>query len=122
MNALSIKTCIVAAALTCAPAIGQTVYRCPGPSGPIYQQTPCPEGQAYAVRAIPAGVGSGLSEAGQDYLRQREAYWAERAAAEQAERDRQEALAVERHKANAAYQQAAAQRATARAIWALGRR
>jgi hypothetical protein len=103
-----------------APAIGQTVYRCPGSSGPIYQQAPCPAGQQVVVRPIPAGAGAGLSEAGRAYLTERETYWAERAAAQKAEQARQEALAVERHKANAAYEQAAAQRATARAIWALG--
>lgn len=67
-------------------------------------------------------TGDGLRESERAYLNQRDQYWTEKARADDEERKRQEALRVEKEKAKAAYEQAEAQRATAEAIWATGRR
>lgn len=124
------KTTIILAALVAVtPAFGQ-VYKCPDASGVIrFQQTPCDGGQAIAVKPIPTGAGSGLSDQGQAYLHAREQARAEEAKAA-AESAHQEAMwQAEHRKAAAAEEQAAAQRetaaaqrATARAILATGYR
>ena len=49
-------------------------------------------------------------------------YWDDKAKAQAEEDQRQEALRIERDKVCAAEEQAAAQRATARVIWATGGR
>jgi len=106
--------------LIAAPAIGQTMYKCPNEAGVVnFQQMPCsPQGggEAVPVKAIPAGTGSGLSDEAKAYLSERNQYRADQAKAADEEAKRREALRVEQHKANAAYEQAAAQRATAAAI------
>lgn len=78
--------------------------------------------ESVEVKKIPAGTGSGLSENAKSYMEERDQYRAEQAKAADEEAKRQEALRVERDKARDAEEQAAAQRATARAIWATGRR
>lgn len=104
-----------------APAFGQAVYKCPDAGGVIrFQQTPCEGGQAIAVKPIPTGAGSGLSDAAKAYLAERDRVRAEEAKA-QAEADKEERrIAAEHHKARATEEQAAAQRATAAAILATG--
>jgi hypothetical protein len=114
---------LMALALT-APAFGQTMYKCPNASGvATYQQMPCSAtggGETLAVKPIPAGAGSGLSDNARAYLAERDRYRAEQAQA-QAEADKEERrIAAEHHQAQATEEQAAAQRATARAIWATG--
>ena len=109
-------------------ASAQTLYKCPSPTPgapPIIQQMPCSPtggGETMTVKPIPTGAGSGLSEDGKAYLKERDHYRAEQAKVDEEERHRQEALAAEHRKAAAAEEQAAAQRATAAAIWATGGR
>lgn len=79
-------------------------------------------GEAVDVKTIPAGSGSGLSEGAKSYLDQQSEQRAERNRLAAEEAKRQEALRIEQGKVNAAREQAAAQRETARAIWATGRR
>ena len=76
----------------------------------------------FAVKAIPTGAGSGLSDDAKAYMEERDQYRAEQAKTAEEEAKRQEALSVERGKVRAAQEQAAAQRATARAIGATERR
>lgn len=108
------------------PVLGQTMYKCPDSSGVIkFQQMPCTPtggGEALPVKKIPAGAGSGLSGSAKEYMADRDKYWDEKAKAQAEERKRQDALDAEHRKAKAAEDQAAAQRATAAAIWATGRR
>lgn len=66
--------------------------------------------------------GTGISDDAKTYLDEQSAQRAERNRLAEKEAKRQEALNVERAKAKAADEQAAAQRETARAIWATGRR
>lgn len=104
---------------------GQTMYKCPDPSGVVkFQQMPCsPTGGGETMTVKPlAGSGTGLSDAAKAYLAERDRYRAEEAKAK-AEADKEERrIAAEHHKAKATEKQAAAQWATARAIWATGRR
>jgi len=108
------------------PATGQTMYKCPDPSGTVkFQQMPCSPtggGEAVKVKPIPAGAGSGLSDSAKQYLDDQTAQRAERNRLADEENKRQQALNVEKDKVRAAEEQAAAQRATAAAIWATGRR
>lgn len=114
--------------LIAAPAFGQTMYKCPSPTPgapAVYQQMPCTPtggGESMAVKAIPAGAGSGLSEGAKKYMEDRDKFWAEKQKTDDEARRRQEDMAVERAKVRAAEEQAAAQRATAAAIWATGGR
>ena len=58
-------------ALESAPAVGQTVYKCPSPDGTIaFSQTPC-AGEAVTVRPIKPS-GEGLRESEKAYLEQSE--------------------------------------------------
>ena len=109
-----------AALFAVTPAFGQ-VYQCPDTSGVVrFQQTPCEGGKTVPIKPIPTGAGSGISDAARAYLADRDRYRAEQAKA-QAEADKEERrIAAEHHKARATEEQAAAQRATARAIWATG--
>jgi hypothetical protein len=120
------KTLILLSALITPPAFGQTMYKCPDPSGNVkFQQMPCTPtggGEAMEVKKIPAGTGSGLSDSARNYLDDQTAQRNERNRAAVEESKRQEALRIERGKVRAAEEQAAAQRATAAAIWATGRR
>jgi hypothetical protein len=117
------RTIISLTLLLTTPAFGQPIYKCPDVSGVIrFQQTPCEGGQPIAVKPIPTGAGSGLSDNARAYLAERDRVWAEEAKA-QAEADKEERrIAAEHHKARAAEEQAAAQRATAAAIRSLGLR
>jgi hypothetical protein len=63
-----------------------------------------------------------INEQGREYMTGNKERWEKQATDEKAERERQQALAAEHRKARAAEEQAAAQRDTARAIWATGRR
>ncbi len=112
--------------LLATPAIGQQMYKCPDSSGVIkFQQMPCSPtggGETVTVKPIPSGAGSGLSDNAKAYMEQRDQHWADRAKADAEEAKRQDTLRVERDKVRAAEEQAAAQRATAAAIWATGRR
>lgn len=108
-----------------APVFGQTMYKCPDESGVVkFQQMPCSPtggGEAVQVKKLP-GSGDGLrpeeAQTLKDFSEHNAA--ADKAHADErarivAEEKRQEALNVEREKAEA-------QRATAAAIWATGRR
>ena len=91
----------------------------------MIQQMPCSiqgGGETMTVKPIPTGAGSGLSKGGKAYLEERNQYRSEEARANTEENERREALAAENRKARAAEEQAAAQRATANAIWMTGRR
>jgi len=109
-------------------AFGQTMYKCPSPTPgapPIFQQAPCtPQGggEAVTVKPIPSGAGSGMGPGANDYLDERANARQEQAKAHAEDFRRREAMNVERDKVRAAEEQAAAQRATAAAIWATGRR
>ena len=117
-----VPICIIALCLA-GPAAAQTVYKCPQPEGPPkYSQTPCETGGDAVNLNVSRPTGDGLRESERAYLNQRDQYWTEKARADDEERKRQEALRVEKEKAKAAYEQAEAQRATAAAIWATGRR
>jgi hypothetical protein len=120
------RTFLLSLALIATPVFGQSMYKCPNAAGTVnFQQMPCtPQGggEAVTVKAIPAGAGSGLSDDARAYMEERDQYRAEQAKTAEEEAKRQETLSVERGKVRAAQEQAAAQRATARAIWATGRR
>lgn len=109
-----------------APAMAQTIHKCPKPDGTtMIQQMPCSltgGGETMTVKPIPTGAGAGLSEGGKAYLEERNQYRSEEAKANAVENQRRESLAAEHRKAKAAEEQAAAQRATANAIWMTGRR
>lgn len=111
------------------PAFGQSMYKCPSPqpgAPAIYQQMPCsPQGGGEVVTVNPirtTGADARINEQGQAYMQDNKERWTSQREAEIAEAKRQEALGVERDKVKAAEEQAAAQRATARAIWATRRR
>lgn len=111
-----------------APALSQQMYKCPDPFGVVkYQQMPCsPQGGGEAVTVTPPKPGDNsiaestarMKALSGDLNKE----WEKQAEIDRAENNRQEALRVERDKARAAEEQAAAQRATAAAIWATGRR
>ena len=104
------KPLILITLLITAPAVAQTMYKCPSPAGTVaFQQTPCDGGQAQAVKPITSGQGAGLSSEALQYLDSQAAQRAERNRLAEEESQRQEALNVERSKA-------AAQRETAQAI------
>lgn len=123
---MTTKTLTLLAALLAAPALSQTMYKCPDPSGVVkYQQMPCSPtggGEAVQVKPIAAGTGSGLSDSAKKYLDEQTEQRAERNRLAEEEDKRRQALNVEKAKVRAAEEQAAAQRATAAAIWATGRR
>ncbi|MCP5197319.1 MAG: DUF4124 domain-containing protein [Gammaproteobacteria bacterium] len=107
-------------------AYGQTMYKCPDPSGNVkFQQMPCTPtggGESMEIKSIKTtGADTRISAEGRAYMQDNAA----RRSSEQEERrkeaERREALNVEREKARAAREQAEAQRETARAIWATGR-
>lgn len=111
-----------------APALSQQMYKCPDPSGVVkFQQMPCsPTGGGEAVTVTPPKAGD--NSIAESTARMKAVSgdinkgWEKQAEIDKAENNRQEALRVERDKAKAAEEQAAAQRATAAAIWATGRR
>lgn len=118
---MTAKPLILISALLSLPSVGQTMYKCPDPSGTVkYQQMPCSPtggGEAMTIKPI-AGSGDGLrpseaaalkdlSEGNATIARER----AEKQARIIAEDRRQEALSVEREKAEAMREQAAAIRA-----------
>ena len=113
-------------ALIALPTFGQTMHKCPNAAGVVqYQQMPCTPtggGETLAVKKIPVGTGSGLSDDAKSYLDTQSEERAERNRVAAEEAKRQEALRIEQGKVNAAREQAAAQRATARAILITGRR
>lgn len=122
MNGMA-RLYLVVIGLVVMPAFGQTMYKCPDESGTVkFQQMPCSPtggGEAMQVKKLP-GSGEGLrpeeAQTLKDFSEHNAA--ADKARAEQrarivAEEKRQEALNVEREKAEA-------QRATAAAIWATG--
>lgn len=119
---------LLIASLAAAPALGQVLYKCPDPSGVTkFQQMPCsPTGGGEVITVKPTKPGDHSSEESTERIKAYSAElnkeWAERAKAEKEESDRLEALAAEHRKAKAAEAQAAAQRETAAAIWATGRR
>lgn len=113
--------------LSCTPALsaGQTMYKCPDPSGVVkFQQMPCSPtggGEAVPIKQVP-GSGEGLrpgeAQILSDLAAQNAAIAQARADAEEKahqERKREEALNIERSKAEAQWE-------TAHAIWAIGRR
>ena len=109
-----------------APALSQQMYKCPDESGVVkFQQMPCsPQGggETITVNAPKAGSDGGLRESERAYMQASSERIEKQRQADEAENQRQEALRVERGKVAAAREQAAAQRATAEAIWATGRR
>jgi hypothetical protein len=102
----------------------QTIYKCPKPDWTtMIQQMPCSlqgGGETMTVTPLKAS-GEGLRESERTWLKERDEVNAETAKAAEAESHRQEALTAEHRKAKAAEDQAAAQRATAAAIWATRR-
>lgn len=118
------KTLILLSVLIALPAAAQTMYKCPNAAGTVnFQQMPCTPtggGEAVTVKKIPAGTGSGLSDSARNYLENQTAERGERNRQAEEEARRQEAVRIERGKVRAAEEQAAAQRATAAAIWATG--
>lgn len=105
------------------PAFGQTMYKCPDPSGVVkFQQMPClPTGGGETMTVKPlAGSGTGLSDNAKAYLAERDRYRAEEAKAKAEQEKEERRLSVEYAKARATDNMAAAQRATAAAIWATG--
>lgn len=93
------------------PVYGQTMYKCPSPSGTInFQQTPCQGGEEQQAKPITSGQGTGLSENALNYLRSQLEERAAAAAFAVEEAKRREALNVERDKVKAADEQAAALR------------
>lgn len=120
-------TLMILSLLPALPAFGQTMYKCPSPTPgapPVFQQAPCSPtggGETVQKKEIKTTGGTGLSAGAKEYMGERDQYWQTKAEAETAESNRQEALRIERGKVRAAEEQAAAQRATARAIWATGR-
>lgn len=121
---------LVLSILSISAAWGQTMHKCPGPTldaPPIIQQMPCsPTGGGETMTVHPPKPGdnsiaesTARMKALSSDLNQ---YWAEQVQIDKAESDRREALAAEQRKAKAAEDQAAAQRATAAAIWATRRR
>jgi hypothetical protein len=120
MNRIILSLTLILAA----PAFGQTLYKCPDPSGVVkFQQMPCSPtggGEAMTISIPKPSADGGLRASEQAYMQSRDQYWGEKAKADTAENQRQEALDAENRKARAAEEQAAAQRATAAAIWATG--
>lgn len=118
MNAKILTALIIA--LLSAPAFGQTIYKCPSAqpgAPPVFQQTPCKGGESLDVRPI-QGSGEGLRP--EEIAVSRELSESNRAAEQarakvieegKAEDRRVEALNVERRKAAALEEQAAALRA-----------
>ncbi len=122
---MNVNKLLIPLLLLATPAFGQTVYKCPQADGVLkIQQTPCTvTGGGEAVKLnTPKASGDGLRDSERAYLQSRDEYWNQRAAEDDAEDKRQEALRVEKAKAIAAEHQAAAQRATANAILMTGRR
>lgn len=121
------KTMLITLLLT-APAFGQSMYKCPSPTPgapATYQQMPCsPQGGGDVVqkKEIQSTGSPLMSESAKGYLSNVESQRAEESRIAAEEDKRQEALSVERGKVKAAKEQAAAQRATARAILMTGRR
>lgn len=102
--------------LLTAPAFGQAVYKCPDASGVVrFQQMPCEGGKAIAVKPIPTGAGSGLSDEGRAYLQARDQARAEQAKAAEEDARHEAMWNAEHRKATAAEEQAAAQREAAAA-------
>ena len=120
--------CVIVLALAALPATAQQVYKCPAPTPgapPVIQQMPCTPtggGESVTVKAIPQGAGSGLSDDAKGYMAERDKHWSAKEKAAEEERQRQEALNIERAKAAAEMEQAKAQYETARAILITGRR
>lgn len=121
-------TLMILSLLLTLPALGQTMYKCPSPTPGLpatYQQMPCtPQGGGEMVekKELQSTGSSMMSDSARGYLADVESQRAEQAKAADEESKRREALNVERGKVRAAQEQAAAQRATARAIWATGGR
>ena len=116
---------LIAALLVATPAFSQTMYKCQDGSGVVtFRQTPCAgNGEAVPVKAIPTtGATLEINAQGREYMAGNAERWKAQAEAEKRQEERDEDLLVEHRKARAAEEQAAAQRATARAIWATGRR
>ena len=116
--------------LATAPVFGQTIYKCPSTTPgapPVMQQMPCSAqggGEAITVKPPKPGDNSIAESTARmkalsgDLNKE----WEKQAEIDKAENNRQEALSAEHRKAKAAEDQAAAQRATAAAIWGTGRR
>lgn len=127
--ALGMIAVAVVAALAMSPAMGQSFYKCPHTTPgapPVIQQMPCSVtggGETLEKKQIKTtGADLKINEQGRAYMDENKDQWAAQREAQAKEAERQESLNVERDKARAAEDQAAAQRATARAIWATGRR
>ena len=129
-----ILTTALTVTLLAPPAFGQTIYKCPSSAPgapPVIQQMPCSPtggGETMEVKPLKAS-GEGLrpeemavSKQLSEHNRAAEQTRADIRAKGIEEDKRQEALNVERRKAAAMEEQAAAQRATARALWMNGRR
>ena len=120
---------LIAALIVASPAHGQTVYKCPPATPgapPVLQQMPCsPAGGGERMQVKPlqsTGATLEINAQGQEYMAGNAERWKAQAEADKRQEERDEDLYVEHRKARAAEEQAAAQRATARAIWATGRR
>ena len=102
--------------LLTSPAWGD-VYKCPQPEGPPkFQQMPCTitgEGEKISVYAPKPSSEGGLREGEKAYLQSQGEYRKKQEEDAQMEHKRQEAIAVEKRKAEAAESQA-------RATWYMG--
>ncbi len=121
-----IRMILMFALVISAPGWGQQMYKCPDASGVVkYQQMPCsPTGGGETVTiTVPKSSGDGgLRDSERAYMQASSERLEKQRQADEAENQRQEALRIERDKVKAAEAQAAAQRATAAAIWATRRR
>lgn len=122
------KVVMLVASLVAMPAASQTMYKCPSPTPGLpatYQQMPCsPQGggETLEKKELQSTGSSMMSDSAMNYLADVEKQRAEESRISAEEDKRQEALSIERGKVKAAEEQAAAQRATARAILMTGRR
>lgn len=114
--------------LTTGPVIGQTVYKCPKPDGTtMIQQMPCSaQGGGETMTIKPPKPGDNSIAESTERMKALSGDlnkdWDKQAEIDKTESDRRDVLAAEHRKARAAEEQAAAQRATAAAIWSTGRR
>lgn len=121
-------TLLIASLLIPVHVLGQTMYKCPSPTPGLpatYQQMPCsPQGggETLEKKELQSTGSSMMSDSAMNYLADVEKQRAEESRISADEDKRQEALSIERGKVKAAEEQAAAQRATARAILMTGRR
>jgi hypothetical protein len=117
MNRTTLSLTLLLCSALSAPALGQTIYKCPSPDGTVtLQQMPCsPQGggETLQLNVPKPGRDGGLRESEKAYMHESSDRIAQQAEADAKEKNRQEAMDIERDKAKAADNQA-------RATWYLG--